>query len=626
MGTFRSQEASFTDSPYLWTPGKRQAAGTLRSGGPGLGPGTAALINDPDKAGNKKSAAMGSRGRGAGEESLDNVPASRPRKLMNGVRGVAQTGETGGRSSRAQKDTNSETSAGRSPPLRVPSYPSRGGFVRAGVGRRVSPPEDRVVITCEPLSSVRSGGQISKGKRRNGLKGTRVKWGRGKGRIGRARRQVGYPILAISTPSRQEPCLRTIQGRHREVNSIPAGKGWDVSPGSAVLLRARGGKQGHSGCQGGSIALHRNHLQSTMVKSKDKSKAKRLYELTPNKEATNKVARTDEQEHASAGVSRRSLETKGSPERQLLADLFDTQDIPTTPSRTEADFRMDIGLEPREQRITRVRDTQAQEGTPEEASIKNEPPSQSGGEGLGALLEAKAKDVAEFTEEVLDWRIPATFRLDWMAARVDQMLIHLDVVGGLYEPIFIEADSSPVKLGVKAWIPDPVSPKKETLSFFKIRIKNTKAKSLQEGLDRPRYNAHTREEVREDMIRVIEVLNQSKGEALITCCLGMLGHIRKIQARQNTFAGKASGGLRLEKLWDYGLRKLVQLAADIWGMQTAWPVLPLLRTTGVGTTDIAISDLFLNKFDDKICFYFVDLSQSVRKHLVLVMCSNTLNV
>ena len=380
--------------------------------------------------------------------------------------------------------------------------------------------------------------------------------------------------------------------------------------GHALVVALKGWS--HTGAPG---IKHNCLLQSTMGRNKDKEKSKRLYEVTPNKEVSVKMARTEEV----PGKAPEAAAESGPP---LMTDLMDSQDIPTTPSQTEKSFGRGI-----------VPDSQpSQLGLEEQMEMMHAPESgrEPGGEpsravpaplakepSFGSPKGEKQKGVECTQEEILDWRIPATFRLDWVMARVDQMLIQLDVVGGLYEPVFI------VEATVKKEVRDkPVgkeaSPyKTETPSFFKIRIKNKKtpqAAGAEEGRGTTTY---PREEMNEEMIKHIESLNQMNGTVIITNCLDMLKQIRKVRAKQNSFASRASGKARAEKLWNYGLRKLVHLAGDLWGMHTALPVLPLIKSYHAGAAEITVHDSLLNNFEDSLIKAFAACEDEQSRDLAI---------
>ena len=371
------------------------------------------------------------------------------------------------------------------------------------------------------------------------------------------------------------------------------------------------------------VLIMENMLQNKMGKSKDKEKAKRLFETTPNKGTTAKVARTEEQVLTEEGEARSSPGPGTYPALPFVAKPFDSQDMAASPSHTEEDFGMamilgsPLGQRERKERVTRVTETQELDPAGQGNVLKVEPASGTAGLKLGPEVAKKEHDTKDMDEGLLDWKIPTTFRLDWIVARVDQLLIQMDVVGGMYEPVFVAEGSSPAKIRVQKLDIDVISPKKEPLSFFKIRIKAGKSKP-QEGIEAgARVSIYAREEVRENVIKCVEILNQNKNVPMIGNCLEMIKHAQSVQARQNTFAGRAAGRIRLERLREYGLRKLVHLAQETWGMRTALPILPLIKTAQAGTAEITVFDLLLNKSEDSLIMAFAGCDSEQSKDLAI---------
>ena len=164
-------------------------------------------------------------------------------------------------------------------------------------------------------------------------------------------------------------------------------------------------------------------LQTIMGRNKDKEKAKRLYESTPNKGVAAKIARTED-EFGNPPDSEMDL---GPP---LMMDMIDSQEIPTTPSQTERSFGSGMVLDSQlDQPLWDDR------SDPVQTSVVGYATSRESGEGVSVppvqnsdqtpSRGEKPKLTEGLEEEALDWRIPASFRLDWIAARVDQLLIQL---------------------------------------------------------------------------------------------------------------------------------------------------------------------------------------------------------
>ena len=243
------------------------------------------------------------------------------------------------------------------------------------------------------------------------------------------------------------------EGTWKSINifrKIP--KNWKGIKGGRALSKLHSENKGFQGIRGMMLTI----FQKKMVKNKDK--AKRLIDSPCNAKGTlAKIARTSEQEASQE-------EERKSPIRSLMTDMLDCQDIPTTPSQTERSLCEDVNMDspkeqrPHKERVTRISETQdsgpamrKQESGKFEARL----------EGLLAKpnWEEASREGLNPVEEQLDWKIPAAFRVDWITARVDQLLIQMDVVGGMYEPVFVLTEPSPVKVTkVKQ---EALTPKKE---------------------------------------------------------------------------------------------------------------------------------------------------------------------
>ena len=174
---------------------------------------------------------------------------------------------------------------------------------------------------------------------------------------------------------------------------------------------------------------HITYFQNIMGRNKDKEKSKRLYESTPTKGATAKMARTE-------GETGESLDPGMELGPPLMSDLLDSQDIPTTPSGTERSFGQELvpdsqpshmGLEEQLEVMHNpvARLALSREGPRKEGALWDQEPS------YGSIKGERPKSLEGMDEEELDWRIPASFRFEWLTARVDQLLVKLEVVGGL---------------------------------------------------------------------------------------------------------------------------------------------------------------------------------------------------
>ena len=181
---------------------------------------------------------------------------------------------------------------------------------------------------------------------------------------------------------------------------------------------------------------------------KDREKAKRLFSPAV-KEQGFKMARTEESE---GEVD----ETKQDP---LLSDLYDNMEIPTTPSRTERemasiDMMVDSPLTLREEGEIGKGEDPVMEGNVEHS--KQESALVKGGE--------TPAEKAVRSEEEADWRIPEHYKLDWVSARVELLMISMDVIGGMYTPVFVAVDPSPSKQEEVG--PEMKSPAREVSSLF----------------------------------------------------------------------------------------------------------------------------------------------------------------
>ena len=366
--------------------------------------------------------------------------------------------------------------------------------------------------------------------------------------------------------------------------------------------------------EGASDNNRTSYFQIRMGRNKEKEKAKRLYEVTPNKVVASKIARTD-------GELRDSPDQDMDPGIPLMTDMMDSQDIPTTPSQTEKSFGSGMVPDSQPDQLNLEEQMEAMQAPvmdPEASRDENGSvlapfpwrPSQVGSK-------EEAPKGAEGMEEALDWKIPASFRLDWLTARVDQRLIQLDVVGGLYDPVFIVEEAVKMETKCKPERMEASPPKKEGLNFFKIRIRSKKPLLPSGAPVGKEEMIYAREDVREDMIKHIESLNQNRGMAIITNCLDMLKQIRKVQERQNSFANRTMGKTKVEKLWDYGLRKLVHLAGEAWGMQTVLPVFPLIKSSYVGIAEFLVHEGLLNNFENNLIKAFTACEDEQSRDLAI---------
>ena len=324
-------------------------------------------------------------------------------------------------------------------------------------------------------------------------------------------------------------------------------------------------------------------FQKKMGKSKEKEKMKRLFEDSPNNKPEQKLARKSPPEDQNPGMKLEPASTQ-----ELMDELF-CENLPSTPAKLDSQ-------EAQEDMVI---------GTPKQAArAKIEPEKEKGGRPI-PRLESQEDDflpvsqLGEPVKETLDWKIPPAFRMEWIAARVEQLMIAMDIIGGMFSPIFIVQEVSPVK--VKEELAKPVAEKKETLSFFKSRIKRRPAQVASgDTVGARQVLIFAREPVRDSAVKVIRALNQGQRDPRIASYLDMLELLQKAKEQNNSFASKAAGGPDYNKLWEYAVRKLVWFTTEEWNMPTASPVFPLIREVDPDTGSIKIHATLLNRYEEML--------------------------
>ena len=332
-------------------------------------------------------------------------------------------------------------------------------------------------------------------------------------------------------------------------------------------------------------------LQKEM-KKKNGDKAKRLF--SPGaKEVAAKFARTGGEVQGEGG--------RQGALNELLGDLYENMDIPTTPSKTEEELNRDRELASIDMMIDSpisqaVEDVQEGKGSQEEGGLC---PKWKEAAPLQEVMDGVLKEEGQIQEEEPDWRIPTHYRLDWFSARVEVIMAEMDIVGGLYVPVFIMAENTPIKEEIKQLKSE--SPGREASSFFKLKARRSVVAQGQGGPGGVgvvyEYGA---ERVLEGHVKTIEVWNQSKEDPEITNCIEFLKVIGKMRTKKSSFAGKMAGGAGYDKLWSHALRKLVALAVGKWRVPTALPICPLIRLLRSDSDEVALHPVLRCPFEDTL--------------------------
>ena len=195
-------------------------------------------------------------------------------------------------------------------------------------------------------------------------------------------------------------------------------------------------------------------------------------------------------------------------------------------------------------------------------------------------------------------------------------MAEMDIVGGLYVPVFITAENTPVKIEIKKIKTE--SPGREVSSFFKLKARRSVVAQGQGGpgggVVAYEYEA---ERVQEGHIKTIEVWNQSKEDSEVTNCIEFLKMIGKVRAKNASYAGKMAGVAGYDKLWSHALRKLVELAVRKWSIPTALPVCPLIRIIRSDTEEVAIHPVLRCPFEDTLIRAFAACSDERGRELAV---------
>ena len=385
-------------------------------------------------------------------------------------------------------------------------------------------------------------------------------------------------------------------GGGRRIAGLPPGNSWVA-------------KNGYNNRRGRFSIIRNVFMLQKEMKKKNGDKAKRLF--SPGaKEVAAKFART-------------GGEVQGDGERQgngyeLLDDLYGNMDIPTTPSKTEEELSRERELASIDMMIDSPisregKDLQESKGSQEEGlrgpGWKEAAPFQAVTDGL-------LREEGQVLDEEPDWRIPPHYRLDWFSARVEFIMAEMDIVGGLYVPVFITAENTPVKTVIKKLKVE--SPGGEVSSFFKLKARRS---VLAQGLGGPggggvayEYEAEC---VQDGHIKTIEVWNQSKEDSEVTNCIEFLKMIGKVRAKNSSYAGKMAGGAGYEKLWSHALRKLVGLAARKWTVPTALPLCPLIRIIRSDSDEVAIHPVLRCPMEDTLIRAFATCNDERGRELAV---------
>ena len=325
-------------------------------------------------------------------------------------------------------------------------------------------------------------------------------------------------------------------------------------------------------------------FQNRMVKNKEKDKAKRLFEDSPRDKAAPKHARKSPPE---APFLERSEEAASTQE--LMDDLMFCEELPATPAKPEKKDALEGMVM----------------GTPMQMTPQKVEPEKEKGALPLPLIKSQEEDflpvsqLGEPERGKLDWKIPSVFRMEWIEARVEQLMLAMDIVGGMFSPIFIIKEASPIKQIQEA--EKPIADKIEPLSFFKSRIKR---KPVQAGNGQVAVGSQpivfAREPVRDAIVKVIEALNQGQRDPRIASYLQMLELLHKAKSQSSSFASRTAGGPDYNKLWGYAVRKLVWFTSKEWNMPTANPILPLIREVDPETGSMKIHGTLLNCYEEML--------------------------
>ena len=351
----------------------------------------------------------------------------------------------------------------------------------------------------------------------------------------------------------------------------------------------------------GLVPTHMSLLQKRMGR-KEKEKQKRLFANSPSAaEVGAKFARTSE-----VGIK---TEVKGTPQEELLTDMYENMDIPTSPTSTEKemasrDMMTESPFSLREEGSREAGLCTPPKKVPWFTPVREDAVGEKEkGMGSPPKLELELGDTEKMvTEDEPDWRIPTQFRLDWFSARVEFLMMEMDIIGGMFSPIFVEVESSPIRITVKNRDVKEESPQREVAaSFFKLKSRRSKVSQAADGTgSKETCYSFEAEGINEGHLKVIESLNSSKENEAIAGCIAFLKMIKKVKERQSSYAGKASGRGSYDRLWEHGSRKLVSLAVSAWHIPTALPVLPLIKGLGGSTEDITIHGVLSCPMEDAL--------------------------